>query len=737
LKKIYIPIAIINIILIIILINKAYIVTNISYKNITLLFIMTLLVFEFISYIVSNYKNISILLLILLLMSIAYIFIYKYSDLTTFFSNLFNLGLKINTLTTTSSKVDFSLIFPFYILIIPLLTFFYIILSKFNLGIVIILFNTAILLLYYLLGFNKETMYILPAYIFLNFINLNLFKINTIQIKKFQMKFIVIYYLIICITFSSIIYLLVPFTADKSTNWLQYRFNDILHINKNIPSDFATIGLNTSSTSFLGSKLQINNIRLSLLKGDVPKYLKTKVYYDYNYNRWIENRSLPSIKSKQSLNVANLMPKGEFAERNIKYNREKETKIKTISIETLNDSFDDVMISPNYITKVASPKTSNIYMYNNENYLTGQSQHNYTINYYDYSDTETIENYSNSPYKDDINTLNSIVGKNNINYELINDSLKFTSSERVRNLAKEITLGARDNNDKLKLIQRYLLNNYKYSLQPNAMNINSPDYVDFFLFNEKKGYCKSFATAAVMLCRAVGIPSRYVEGFKVRGEVDNMGNYVIRSYDAHAWVEVLTSADKGIWSILETTPIPDFENSAANDIEVTQEETNIQNTESPQERNLQNNAKQTEPNLENSNKEKQYNLNNKLHNINLIKNYNYILISGAIIIILILIKLLRRKFIIRRINNSESLIPLYIFILKRLKTINVTKLSYETDKEFALRIKDKLDIESLVEAVYKETYGDEKTILEKFSLITSVEKTVKDNSNILKYYIFF
>lgn len=736
-KKIYIPIAIINVILIIILINKSYSVINISHKNIIILFIITLLAFEFIAYIISNYKKISILLLILFLMYIVYIFIYKYSDLTTFFNSLFNLALKVNALTTTSSNVDFSLIFPFYILIIPLLTFFYIIISKLNLGIVIILFNTAILLLYYLLGFTKEIMYILPAYIFLNFINLNLFKISTIQAKKFQLKLIIIYYLIIYIIFSSIIYLLVPFTADKSTNWLQYKFNNILHINKNISSDFATIGLNTSKTSFLGSKLQLNNIKLSLLSGDVPKYLKTKVYYDYNYNRWMENRSLSSIKSKQVLNVPNLIPNNEFAERNIEYNRNKGTKIKTISIKTLNDSFDDVMIAPSYITKVVSPKSSNMYMYNNENYLTGQSQSNYTISYYDYSDTETIENYSNSSYKDDINNLNNIINKNNMRYEIINNSLKFTSSERVRNLAKEITSGAYDNNDKLKLIQRYLLNNYKYSLQPNSMNINSPDYVDFFLFNEKKGYCKSFATAAVMLCRAAGIPARYVEGFKVRGEVDNRGNYVIRSYDAHAWVEVLTSADKGIWSILETTPIPDFENSAANDVEVTQKETNIQNTESPQERNLQNNAKQTEPNLENSNKEKQYNLNNKLHNINLIKNYNYILISGPIIIILILIKLLRRKFIIRRINNSKSLIPLYIFILKRLKTINITKLSYETDKEFALRIKDKLDIELLVEAVYKETYGNGKTILEKSSLITSVEKVVKNNSNILKYYIFF
>ncbi|MFT8314354.1 MAG: transglutaminase domain-containing protein [Clostridium sp.] len=747
-KKFYIPIAVLNVILAIILINKAYIVINISYKNIIVLFVITLLVFELINYITTINRNKKVLLFLsaALLLSIVYLAIYKYVYITSLPNNLINLTLKINSLTTTNSPVDFSLISPFYILIIPILTFLYLILCKLNLGIVVILINTCLLVLYDLLNFNDAVKYVLPLYIFLIFINYSLFKLST-KVKKDYSKSLIIYYLIICIIFSTIIYWFTPSKSGEEADLFQYKFNNLVNINQNTPSNFASIGLNTSKTSFLGSKLQINNIKLSLISGDVPSYLKTKVYYDYNYNRWIENRSLPSIKANQVLNAADSISNNGLAKRNIEYNKEKGTKIKTLSIQNLDNSFGDVMMSPNYITKVISPQNSSISMYDNENYLVGQLQSSYTINYYDYSNTETTDDFFNSPYKNDINNIYQSITQNNMKYGIINDSLKFTSSQRVRELAHNITASASDNNEKLKLIKNYLLNNYKYSLQPDAMNINSPDYVDFFLFNEKKGYCKSFATAAVMLCRAVGIPARYVEGFKVRGEVDNRGRYIIRSYDAHAWAEVLTSADKGIWSILETTPTADYENSAANDVETIPQQGNTLNIKTPEQQTQpQSSSANNQVNVpntarsENTTKEKQNNSDMKISNIDFIKkiqNYKYIIIIICIIILYIIISFIRRKFIIKKIKNSESLIPLYNFTLKRLKTINIIKYSYETDREFALRIKDRLNIQFLVEAVYKEIYGNEKIVLEKTSIITDVEKTVKNNSNIFKYYIFF
>lgn len=740
-KKIYIPISLINVILLTILINKSYAVTNICYITISILLILPICVFEIINFILYKYKKIFIFITVIIITIILLISIYKYSYLMSLTNDLFNLGLKINTLTSTGSLVDFSLILPFYLIIMPLITFVYLIFSKLNLGVIITFLNTAIILLYNFLGYDKEIKFILPLYIFLILINLSLSK-TIIELKKNYILKFIIYYTTICIIFSSIIYLFTSYNYTESNGLFNSKLTSIF--NRNVSSDFATIGLNTSKVSFLGSKLQINNIKLSYLSGDVPNYLKTKVYYDYNYNRWIEDRSLPYVKSKNTLDADSLIKDDGLNKKNIDFNKKNGTKIKTFSIDNLDNNFADVMMSPNYITKVVCSNNSNIYMYNNENYLTGNSQNNYTISYYDYSDTETTGVYSDSPYKDDINNLYTNKNKNSAEYKTIESSLKFASSERVKELAEKITSGASNNNRKLKLIQNYLLSNYKYSLQPNPINTNSPDYVDFFLFNEKKGYCKSFAAAAVMLCRAVNIPARYVEGFKVRGEVDNRGRYIIRSYDAHAWAEVLTSADKGIWSILETTPTPDYENSAANDPETTIPETNnidrsIDHQDSRTNTlNKDNNIdKNNNPSKESVN-ENQNNNRFSINNFTIkLKSYKYLIASILIISILFLIKYIRRKVIVNKLLKSTSSKLLYIFVLKRLRTIKITKLSYETDKEFALRIKNISDIEPLVEGIYKEVYGNEISILDRKSIIKDVEAIVKKNSNIFNYYMFY
>src|SRR3989454_389608 len=66
----------------------------------------------------------------------------------------------------------------------------------------------------------------------------------------------------------------------------------------------------------------------------------------------------------------------------------------------------------------------------------------------------------------------------------------------------------------------------------------SADPVDDFLFTRKTGYCEHYATAMVVLLRALGIPARLVTGF-LPGVWNDFGNYyTIRQQDAHAWVEV-------------------------------------------------------------------------------------------------------------------------------------------------------------------------------------------------------
>lgn len=76
------------------------------------------------------------------------------------------------------------------------------------------------------------------------------------------------------------------------------------------------------------------------------------------------------------------------------------------------------------------------------------------------------------------------------------------------------------------------------------------DFAMWFLEESETGYCVHFASAAAVLLRAAGIPSRYVSGYVascVSGET-----VTVYQKNAHAWVEVFV--DGSGWVMLEPTP---------------------------------------------------------------------------------------------------------------------------------------------------------------------------------------
>lgn len=122
-------------------------------------------------------------------------------------------------------------------------------------------------------------------------------------------------------------------------------------------------------------------------------------------------------------------------------------------------------------------------------------------------------------------------------------------SQRVRQLAIGITANYNNDYDKAKAIEKYLRKNYKYSLTPSELPANA-EFVDYFLFEEKEGYCTYFATSMAVLLRAADIPCRYVEGFLAKYQNSNIRN--VPGTDAHAWVEV-NFGPYG-WLTFEATP---------------------------------------------------------------------------------------------------------------------------------------------------------------------------------------
>ncbi|MCL2013829.1 MAG: transglutaminase-like domain-containing protein [Oscillospiraceae bacterium] len=127
-----------------------------------------------------------------------------------------------------------------------------------------------------------------------------------------------------------------------------------------------------------------------------------------------------------------------------------------------------------------------------------------------------------------------------------------TVTKRVKNLTNRITEPYENNYDKVIAIKNYLAN-FPYTLKTSSVP-EERDFVDYFLFTEKKGYCTYYASALTIMSRYLGIPARYVEGygptFALKTENDEA--FILTNEQAHAWVEVYLG-DAG-WNLIEATP---------------------------------------------------------------------------------------------------------------------------------------------------------------------------------------
>ena len=85
--------------------------------------------------------------------------------------------------------------------------------------------------------------------------------------------------------------------------------------------------------------------------------------------------------------------------------------------------------------------------------------------------------------------------------------------EAVSQVASELgTIGTTDH--VIEELKNYYQENYPYTVRPGKTP-KKKDFVNYFLLENKKGYCSYFASAAVLIFRYMGIPARYVEGYAI------------------------------------------------------------------------------------------------------------------------------------------------------------------------------------------------------------------------------
>lgn len=110
--------------------------------------------------------------------------------------------------------------------------------------------------------------------------------------------------------------------------------------------------------------------------------------------------------------------------------------------------------------------------------------------------------------------------------------------------------------DAIRTFVRSYLNEHCTYTGDSPQPADGADPVLYFLNESHAGSSTQFASAAVVLCRMLGLPARYVVGYaapqSLFAESDGGWQAVLQDDNAHAWAEVYL-AGQG-WTPLETTP---------------------------------------------------------------------------------------------------------------------------------------------------------------------------------------
>jgi transglutaminase-like putative cysteine protease len=121
---------------------------------------------------------------------------------------------------------------------------------------------------------------------------------------------------------------------------------------------------------------------------------------------------------------------------------------------------------------------------------------------------------------------------------------------RIPVLARSIAGAETSPGVQARLIENYLRTHYGYTLElPPA---EPADPLAFFLFHRKKGHCEYFASAMAVMLRTLHVPTRMVTGFQSGVYNPISGSQLIRTSDAHSWVEAWLP-HRG-WTPFDPTP---------------------------------------------------------------------------------------------------------------------------------------------------------------------------------------
>ena len=140
---------------------------------------------------------------------------------------------------------------------------------------------------------------------------------------------------------------------------------------------------------------------------------------------------------------------------------------------------------------------------------------------------EYLVSYTNYLFDED--TLNRAPLKTDDSLLVIPKNVR----DQIYNIAVKAAQNQRTDYQKLKALEYYLKNNYRY----NVNYTRAPEDYDpilWFLLEEKEGVCIHINSAFVLMARCLGLPARLVTGYSMSPFLQRQ---TVKPYQRHAWAE--------------------------------------------------------------------------------------------------------------------------------------------------------------------------------------------------------
>lgn len=265
--------------------------------------------------------------------------------------------------------------------------------------------------------------------------------------------------------------------------------------------------LNPSESTAVGGSIETNPYRNNetavhfVVTSSVASYWRTGAYSTYTGSGWARSDGLRASEEP----ITNGPTTGQTAEYRVEL-KQPATAMPTVWRPTSIDVAADLQVTPEAGVRPESPLESGT----------------------------TYEGRSQIPPRDP-----SVLRATGRSYpEPIEDGytgLPEETVERVSPFTDNLTANTSSPYETAVRIETWLETSKSYSLK--VAEPPADDVASQFIFEMEEGYCEYFATAMTVMLRSQDIPARYVVGYSTGQPIDD-STYLVRSMNAHAWVEV-------------------------------------------------------------------------------------------------------------------------------------------------------------------------------------------------------